>query len=64
LQSLPREDAAIKIRALGGMFQPSVGKNTTYVVKGQSPGKSKLDQANKLGTRIMTEDEFLRLIDV
>lgn len=62
LGSLEREAAAEKIRALGGTFQSSVGKTTTYVVVGDNPGQSKLDKAQKLGTSVIEENEFLQML--
>ena len=37
-------------------------KDTTYLVAGEKTGKSKLDQAKKFGTRVMTEKELYALI--
>jgi len=62
LSSLARNDAEARIRTLGGAVGSSVSKKTTYVVAGADPG-SKLEKANKLGVKIIGEDEFLKLID-
>ncbi|HSE61091.1 MAG TPA: NAD-dependent DNA ligase LigA [Candidatus Saccharimonadales bacterium] len=62
LDSLEREEAAEKIRSLGGTFQSSVGKTTDYLVIGDKPGQSKLDKANKLGTTIIDEAAFIKLL--
>lgn len=63
LEAMEREAAAEKIRALGGTFQTSVGKTTTYLVAGENPGQSKIDKAQKLGTKIIDEKQLLELID-
>jgi DNA ligase (NAD+) len=42
LESMSREQAAEKIRLLGGTFQTSVAKGTTYLVMGNKAGASKL----------------------
>lgn len=60
--SIEREEAAEKIRAHGGTFQSSVGKDTTYVVVGDKPGSSKLAKAEKLGTKIIDEKQLLDLL--
>ena len=60
--AMDREDAAEKIRSLGGTFQSSVGKTTTYLVLGENPGASKVAKAEKLGTQIIDEDTLLTLI--
>lgn len=62
LESMGREQAAEKIRALGGTFQSSVGQDTDYLVVGANVGASKLTKAAKLGTKQLTEDEFLKLV--
>lgn len=62
LETMGRDDAADKIRALGGTFQSSVGKDTDYLVVGKNVGASKLAKADKLGTLRLSEQEFLELI--
>jgi len=62
LQSMGREQAGERIRALGGTFQSSVGKDTDYLVVGDNVGAGKLAKADKLGTKQIGEDEFLRLL--
>lgn len=63
LERMGRDDAAEKIRNLGGTFQSSVGKDTTYLVAGGKVGASKLQKAEKHGTKIIDEAAFLRLIE-
>ena len=62
LDSMSREEAAERIRALGGTFQSSVGKETDYLVVGANVGASKLTKAEKLGTRQIDEAEFLKIL--
>jgi DNA ligase (NAD+) len=62
LESMGREEAAEKIRSLGGTFQSSVGKDTDYLVVGANVGASKLTKATKLGTKQLNEREFLKLL--
>jgi DNA ligase (NAD+) len=62
LESMGRDEAAEKIRSLGGTFQSSVGKETHYLVVGANVGASKLVKANKLGTKQIDETEFLKII--
>jgi DNA ligase (NAD+) len=62
MQSMKREEAEEKVRLLGGRASGSVSKNTDYVVAGESAG-SKLDKARSLGVQIMTEQDFLKLIE-
>jgi DNA ligase (NAD+) len=62
LESFPRSEAEGKIKALGGKVGSAVTKNTSYVVVGADPG-SKLAKAQKLGTKTLTEAEFVQLVD-
>ena len=62
LQSMSRDQAAEKIRALGGTFQTSVGKDTTYLVAGGKVGASKLARAEKYGTKVIDEAAFMKIV--
>ena len=62
LESMSRDEAAEKIRALGGGFQTSVGKDTDYLVAGGKVGASKLSKAEKYGTKVINEQEFIELL--
>ena len=62
LQSMGREIAAEKIRSLGGTFQSSVGKDTTYLVAGGKVGASKLKKAESYGTKIIDEEKLMELL--
>lgn len=62
LESMSRDEAAEKIRALGGQFQSSVGTGTTYLVHGAKLGDSKRKKAAKFGTVLMDESAFLAMI--
>jgi DNA ligase (NAD+) len=62
LESMGRDEAGEKIRALGGTFRSSVGKDTDYLVVGANVGASKLAKAAKYGTKQLTEAEFLKML--
>lgn len=62
LQSMTRDEAGEKIKLSGGKTSSSVSKNTSYVVAGDSPG-SKLVKAQNLGVIILSEVEFLNMIN-
>jgi DNA ligase (NAD+) len=61
LESMSREEAKEKIRALGGDISESVSKRTDYVVLGKEPG-SKYEKAQKLGVQIIDEKKFLEML--
>jgi DNA ligase (NAD+) len=61
LESMSREEAKERIRALGGDISGSVSSRTDYVVAGSDPG-SKQENAQKLGVPILDEAGFLKLI--
>ena len=62
LNSMGREEAEDKLRELGATVTSSVTKNTTALIVGDKPGKSKLEKAEKLGISKISEKEFLELI--
>ena len=61
LSSMPRSRAQQEIEARGGTCQSAVTSKTTLVVAGEAAG-SKLAKAQKLGVKIVGEEEFLRLL--
>lgn len=62
LDTMSREEAADRIRELGGTFQTSVGKDTTYLVSGGKIGASKLQRAKAFGTAIINEEQFVNML--
>ncbi len=61
LESISRNDAEDKIRELGGKVGSAVTKGTDFLVVGAEAG-TKLQKAEKLGTRLLTEAEFRQLV--
>jgi len=62
LTSYTRSQAAEIIEKEGGTVQSSVTKETDLVLAGENAG-SKLDKANKLGKKIISENDFNSLIN-
>ena len=62
LDSLSRDQAADRLRALGAKVAGSVSKKTDYVVAGRDAG-SKLDKARELGVTVLDEAGLLALLD-
>ncbi len=61
LAKITRRDMENLIRSLGGNIGGAVSKNTTYLVVGAAPG-SKLEDAQRLGTKFFSEEEFLAIM--
>jgi len=61
LETLARQEAEARIKALGGSTGSNITKKTTYLVVGADAG-SKLARAQALGTKQLTEEELLRLL--
>ena len=61
LTKFTRDEATEQIENFGGKASGSVSKKTSYVVVGENAG-SKERKARELGIPILTEDEFLQLI--
>ncbi len=62
LERFTRDEAGAMIEAQGGKVSSSVSKKTSYVVAGESAG-SKLAKAESLGIPVLTEAEFLSLLE-
>jgi DNA ligase (NAD+) len=62
LTKFTRDEATEKIELFGGKAAGSVSKKTTYVVVGENAG-SKEKKARELGIPILSEDDFLKMIE-
>lgn len=57
-----REELKAMIEAHGGKNQSGVNANTDFIVAGENMGPAKLQKAEKLGVKILSESEFVELI--
>ena len=62
LPTLKRSEAKELIEKFGGKASGSVSKKTDYVLAGEEAG-SKLTKAEQLGIKIISEEEFLKMIE-
>ncbi|MCQ4380065.1 NAD-dependent DNA ligase LigA, partial [Clostridioides difficile] len=58
-----RDEYKDLIEQHGGKNVGSISSKTSFILAGENMGPSKLEKADKLGIRIVSEDEFLALID-
>ena len=61
LASMARDEAKAKLQALGAKVSGSISAKTTALLAGEKAG-SKMAKAEKLGVKIVGEDEFLALV--
>lgn len=64
LETMSRDIAAEKIRTLGGTFQTAIARDTTYLVIGEKPGASKIKKAKEYNTKVIDEENLMRLLKV
>ncbi len=59
---MSRDEAADKIRALGGVFQSALGKDTDYLTVGKNVGAAKLQKAERYGTKQIDEQQLIHML--
>lgn len=62
LANYTRDSIKEKLESLGVKIVSGVSKKTDYVLAGNEPGQSKIDKANELGIKIISEEEFERML--
>ena len=58
-----RDEYKEMIEKNGGKNVGSISKKTSFILAGENMGPSKLEKAGKLGIQIMSEGEFLKLLE-
>ncbi|MBP9992839.1 MAG: NAD-dependent DNA ligase LigA [Bacteroidales bacterium] len=61
--SISREEMKALIEAHGGRNSGSVSGKTTYLLAGEKAGGEKLKKAEKLGVRIISENDFYKIVE-
>lgn len=57
-----RDELKQTIERYGGKNVGSISKKTSFIVAGEKIGPSKLEKAQKLGVKLISEDEFIQMI--
>lgn len=63
LNSLSREEAADIVKSHGGRVTTAISGKTSYVVQGEGAGPRKMEKVSALGTTILNEDSFYKLVN-
>ena len=63
LSGISRAEAKSLVEKNSGTTLSSVSKNLNYLVIGEKPTKSKVDQAKTLGVQVITQDELIKLLN-
>lgn len=62
-EKFSRDELKKMIEDNGGKVSGSISSKTNYLLAGENMGPSKLAKAEKLGTQILSEDEFLEMVE-
>jgi len=62
-QKVSRKELKKLIEDNGGKVTGSISAKTNYLVAGENMGPSKLAKAEKVGTQIISKDDFLKMVD-
>ncbi len=62
LNHFKRDEIVTFVQAHGGQYLSSVSKNLDFIIEGEEMGPSKKEKAQKLGIPLLSEDEFLKLV--
>ncbi|RFC53213.1 NAD-dependent DNA ligase LigA [Brumimicrobium aurantiacum] len=62
-QTLSRKELKAAIEANGGKNVGSISSKTSFIVAGENMGPSKLEKAEKLGIELVSEDQFIAMIN-
>ncbi len=63
LTNFKRDEIEIFIESNGGEYKKTVSKDLSFILAGDKPGEAKIEAAKKYGTKIISEDEFLEIVN-
>ncbi|WP_215223446.1 NAD-dependent DNA ligase LigA [Echinicola shivajiensis] len=62
LEHFKRDEIIDTINAHGGTYVKSVSKSLDFIIEGADMGPSKKEKAEKLGVKLISEEEFIQMI--
>ncbi len=63
LKDISRAEAKSLVEKNSGSIVSSVNKKLNFLIIGEKPTNKKIDQANQLGIKILSQDEWLNLLN-
>ena len=63
LQNFKRDEIVDFVQAHGGQYLSSVSKNLDFIIEGEDMGPSKKEKAQKLGIPLISEEDFLKMVN-
>jgi DNA ligase (NAD+) len=63
LTNFKRDEIEKFIESNGGEYKKTVSKDLTFILSGEKPCDAKIETAKKYGIKIISEDEFLQLLN-
>lgn len=63
LENFKRDEIKDFVQAHGGQYISAVSKNLDFIIEGEGMGPSKKEKAEKLGVPMISEEEFLRMVE-
>ncbi len=63
LMTFRRKEAAHKVKLLGADINTSISKRTDFVIIGNNPGPAKMLKIEKLNVPVISEEEFLKMLE-
>ena len=63
LQNFKRDEIVSFVQSHGGQYLGTVSKNLDFIIEGEEMGPSKKEKAQKLGVPLLSEEDFLKLVN-
>lgn len=63
LEHFKRDEIVDFVQSHGGQYLSSVSKNLDFIIEGEGMGPSKKEKAQKLGVKMISEEEFLKMVN-